>query len=225
MISPDVALPMVMNTIQSQSLVAFGIVLLSIGALFFLWKKNISANVALFLLLFVQFFDVYIFGFEQNNGRTNPQAYFSERKQLIQILKDESKEELFRINARVRGTLLMDRNQGMIDRIFLMEGYTPLAMQRVLPIAPTSDISYEMLNTKYRLKIDTMRIRGQLQRRMGLAVDPLYLPRAFFVYNAKVFSTAQEESLYLSNPAFNPREVVTLEESPGTTFEDRKSVV
>lgn len=199
---------------SSQSIVSSGVVLLSAGALLLLERRKVAPALAVAAVFGVQFIDMSIFGYEQNNGTINPEEYFNQRQELIAGFREESKEGLFRINMRNGSAMLLDRNQGMIDDIFLMEGYTQLALLRRAPPAATPDKGYELMNTKYRLRVDTVVAQGRRALQMRLAVDSACLPRAFLVYRAEVFATAAQESLYLAADQFDPRRSVALEERP-----------
>jgi hypothetical protein len=204
---------------QSQVIGSFTIVLLCCAVMFFLWKKN--ASLFFVLLLFVmQFVDIAIFGFLQNNGTTSPNQYFTQRERLVNFLKEEGKKNYFRVNARNRGTVIVDRNQGMLDQIFLMEGYTPLALQRVLPPVANPDDGYRLLNTRFRVKFDTVMVGTQPRSQMRFVNDSIFFPRAFFVYKSRVFSSEKDESLFIANKNFDPREHVVLTENPNVLLED-----
>ncbi len=205
--SSRIALPVAYDIAQSQTLISTIIVFVSLSILFLLWRRKLSSTFGIVLLFLVQFLDMYIFGFDQNNGKINPDEHFNQRAELIQMWKEEGKSEYFRINMRNSNMILLDRNQGMMDKIFLLEGYSQLGLQWRYPVGMRS---YDLLNAKYRLKLDTVSVQGQLRLQSRLAVDSTYVPRAFFVYNYKTFSTAQQESLFICSSQFDPRYVVTL---------------
>jgi len=170
------------------------------------------APLLLLLLLLWQFADLYVFGYQQNNGRVNPGAYFDQQRPLIDRLVQEGREEYFRVNARNPQGMLFDRNQGMIDPIFLTEGYTQLALKRRFPPASSPEAMYRLLNVRYRLQTDTIMQGGRGRLRFRLAEDTLHLPRAFFVYRTEVFTSEEAGAASMSRPGFDPREVAALEE-------------
>jgi hypothetical protein len=108
--------------------------------------------------------------------------------------------------------MLLDRNQGLIDNLFLTEGYTQLALKRRFPPAPTIEGTYRLLNTKYRLRTDTVYQQGRGRLRFSLARDSVYLPRAFVVTRYIVTNSPEEQSALMSGPAFDPAQVAALEE-------------
>ncbi|MBM4166184.1 MAG: YfhO family protein [Ignavibacteria bacterium] len=218
-LSPQESFSLAFLVAQSQAIGSLIIALLCCAVLFLLWKKNTS-RFFIALLFVLQFIDFAVFGFLQNNGKTSPKQYFTQRERLVSFLKEEGKKNYFRVNARNRGTVIIDRNQGMLDQIFLMEGYTPLALQRVLPPVANPDDGYRLLNTRFRVKIDTVMVGTQGRPQMRFVNDSIFFPRAFFVYKSRVFSSEHDESLFVASKNFSPREHVVLTESPNVTIED-----
>jgi len=215
--SPQAAFPVAYEIAQSQTLISAAIVLGTLLILFLFLKSKLTTTSAVVLLFAAQFLDMYIFGFSQNNGTINPDDHFNQRANLIAQWKEEGKSEYFRINMRNSYAMLLDRNQGMIDRIFLLEGYSQLALQWRFPPGRRM---HELLNTKYLVKTDTVLIQNQPRLQTSLAVDSAYLPRAFFVYNYKTFTTVRQESLFIASNQFDPRKIVTLRESLGVELKD-----
>jgi hypothetical protein len=213
--------PLAVKTATSQTTNALIVVLFSCTILFFVWKKKLPLRFGAILILVMQFLDMSVFGFAQNNGKINPEEYFTQRATLVSQLKEEAKQDYFRINSRNRSTTLFDRNQGMLDNIFLMEGYTPLALQRIFPPAKNVEQSFQLMNVKYRLQLDTVRAGNQLRQAMRFAIDSMQLPRAFFVYDSRIFSSAAQESIFLCSDEFEPRVMITLSEKPAEQIPDK----
>ncbi len=191
--------------VADNTLLGMIMMLIACGIFFAYLRKTISLSTLLVLLILLHFIDMNIFGFEQNNGQTNPDTYYSRGADLVNMMKEEGKTEYFRINTRLGGAMLLDRNQGMVDRIFTLEGYTPLALQRNYPVGPSS---YDVLNAKYRIRIDTA------SQTMGIQQAANYTPRAFLVTNIKVFSREADERSYMESGMFKPLQEVLLEEDP-----------
>jgi hypothetical protein len=185
---------------------SFLVIAFSVGAL--VWMIRARSLLSGFALVAVLFVDLYLFGADQNNGKTDPTEYFAQTRQLVDFLKREGEHELFRVNTRNSQGMIMDRNQGMIDRIFMMEGYTPLALQRtIIPIAVNR--FFDLENVKYETVTEG--------NRLALVPNPTYLPRVFMVY--RVHTERSEDSLlaYMNSDAFDERTTAALEEAyPGT---------
>ncbi len=187
---------------------AFIIVALSLGVL--VWLVRSRTQTAAFAAIAVVFVDLYLFGADQNLGKINPTEYFQEAKPIVTFLKRDGEHEFFRVNTRNPQGMIMDRNQGMVDRIFSMEGYTPLALQRTI-MPGSTEMYFDLENVKYKTVTQG--------NRLALVANPTYLPRAFMVY--RTHSAPSEDSLvaYMSSPAFDERSIAALEEPapPGFT--------
>jgi hypothetical protein len=212
--SPAAAFALARGIARDQTLLAAGFAVLTAGGAFLLWTRKFSARLALLFLAGALFADLYAFGYDQNNSKNNIGEYFARRAGLINQLKKEGESELFRVNSRNPAGMILDRNQGMVDRIFLLEGYTQLSLKRVYPPAASSDAMYRLMNAKYRLFMDTVMQNGRAGVRSRFGVDSLYLPRAFLVYDARVCSSPEEASAVMSDRSFNPRDAVILEDRP-----------
>ncbi len=187
------------------------LVLVGSGAVLFLViAKGYASRVSGLLLVGMFLVDMFVFGGNQNNGSINPGEYFRRRSDLVEFFKKEGEKELFRVNTRnARGLLPgWDRNQGMIDRIFTMEGYTPLALQRAYAPLSSNDQSFDLLNVKYKTVFDER--TGQ----QTLVEHTTRLPRAFFVYDVHVTRTEEELLAYLKSPEFDHRTTAVLEKPP-----------
>ncbi|HXG00852.1 MAG TPA: YfhO family protein [Bacteroidota bacterium] len=196
------------------------VLLLSIIAVYLVVDRKLSARTAGLGLVIVFCVDMFVFGGSQNNGAVNPTEYFRQRRDLVEQFKREGEKEFFRVNTRNAHGLLpgWDRNQGMVDRIFTMEGYTPLALQRAYAPLASNDQSFDLLNVKYKTVFD------EHTGRQTLVEHATRLPRAFFVYAVHVTTTEEELLAYLKSPAFDHRTVAVLEEQPSFTLSSPASV-
>jgi hypothetical protein len=101
----------------------------------------------------------------------------------------------------------------MVDRIFLMEGYTPLSLQRIYPPAQDWSKLCDLMNARYRVSVD------QAARAMRLERATTYLPRAFVVYDARVMHDSLVKP-FMEQASFNPARTVVLEEPPALSAAD-----
>ena len=190
------------------------VVVISFGVL--LWLIQSRTIIAGIVLTGVLFFDLYSFGADQNNNKTNPTEYFSQAANIVGFLKREGEHELFRVNTRNSQGLIMDRNQGMVDRIFSMEGYTPLALHRtIMPIQPDRFLGLE--NVKYK----TVTVGNKL----SLVPNPSYLPRAFMVYRTHLSTSEDSLVAYMSGSDFNGKTIAALEAPIPGGFQEDTSIV
>jgi uncharacterized membrane protein YfhO len=203
----------IMNIARSQSnvMLAFTTIL---GIIIFIFSRSkISTLFFTALILLIQFIDMHNFGFNFNNGKVSPTDYYNRSERLTTYFKKEGEKEYFRINSRQGGNMLLDRNQGMVDRIFLMEGYTPLSLQRAFTIGSSWDKICDLHNAKYRIQID------EQKQTMELMQSTTYLPRAWFVYDYKIINDNEMIKEFMLQPEFDPSRVVVLEEEPNFTPE------
>jgi hypothetical protein len=94
----------------------------------------------------------------------------------------------------------------------MMEGYTPLALQRVYPPVRSPDRLFNMLNVKYRT------VTNEAQRSLALAPRSGYLPRAFMVYAFRVVPDENALVAGLNSTDFDPARTALLETDPGRTL-------
>jgi hypothetical protein len=180
-------------------------VLVSSGTLLMLRLKNgwLARGVIVFPAVF--FIDMLVFGADQNTSSTNPSDYFHRADPLVRFLRNDMKYDLFRVNTRNEHGMIMDRNQGMMNRIFTLEGYTPLVLQRAIP-PYTDNQKFDLLNVKYRTSFD--RRNGTL----SLIPHPTYMPRAYFLYDVRVARTDEELAAAFRDSSWNHTTTAILEE-------------
>lgn len=191
--------------VRKELAIALVTIIPTVIAFFALIRRSMPAGIIGLLLVAITFFDLSIVGSEQNTAPQNPEEHFAQASQLVGFLK--SQPELFRVNTRNAQGMIMDRNQGLMDRVFTMEGYTPLMPARVFPPAATADNFYDLLNIKYYLQTDS--VRGTI----GLKERPGYLQRAYLVFTTSVARNEDEVRARMTAPAFNPRVEAVVEDS------------
>ncbi len=196
--------PAIGEAMRKEAHWALLFVLASAGSLLALRAGRVKASAALVLpLVFAA--DMFVFGGDQNTSATNPTDYFHRADPLVRFLHNDMKSGLFRVNTRNENGMIMDRNQGMVDRIFTLEGYTPLVLQRALPPC-SDDRKFDILNVKYRTAFD--RQRGTL----SLVPHPTYMPRAYFLYDVRVARTEGELAAALADSGWDQRKTAILEQ-------------
>lgn len=205
--------PQTLATVKRDTFASLTILLLSCGLVYGIIQRASWKRWAGPALIVVFFGDMLLFGGEQNNATLNPAEYFSRAEPIVRFLKKEGQNEIFRVNTRNPQGMIMDRNQGMIDRIFMMEGYSPLALQRLQAPLASGDDMFDLLNVKYRTVTD------EQARALNLALHPTYFPRAFFLYRLHVVHNEEELLAYLKSPEFDHRTIAVLEKDPGRTLE------
>jgi hypothetical protein len=203
---PFLANPRVASIVQRDMFVGIAFLLAAGGLVLYALGKRPSAAWPVILLLCILFLDMSWFGGTQPLSPTNPSEYFSRSRRLVESLKKE--EGLFRVSTRTAGGMVMDRNQGMIDRLFTMEGYTPLALRRRFPPLASADQVNDLMNVKYKTVTDE-------GGRINFVRHPTYLPRAFMVHRMVVARDDSDCVRTLADPEFDYRSVAVFEGDPG----------
>jgi hypothetical protein len=168
-------------------------------------------------LVVVLFLDLALFGGDQNDGTVNPLAYFGQARPLVDFIKKDSGGELVRVNMRNQQGMLMDRNQGLMDRIMLMEGYTPLVLKRYLPLGHDWSQICDMMNAKYRVATDEEHHTLRLER------ATTYLPRAYMIYDVRVIPDSASIAHFMQGIEFDPSRMAVAELNPGIPRGDSSS--
>jgi hypothetical protein len=171
-----------------------------------LLSARMSSALCVAAVSLMQYADMTSFGFNLNNGQSSIDDYYREGRSIVPQLREEGRRELFRVTVRKDQILLMDRNQGMVDRVFLTEGYTPLALRRNLPPARDWDATYDLLNSKHRIEVN------ERAQQMSIRTVDTYLPRAFVVHEARVMQGDSAAAAFMRSADFNPWKMIVLED-------------
>jgi hypothetical protein len=206
---PFLSTPAVNAKVRNDLNVSIVVVLLSAALIVWLIIRGSSLRWGFWGLLGVTFFDLLLFGGSQNNAKLNPTDYFRRPQEIIRYIRQMGGPEYFRVNTRNERGMIMDRNQGMVDRLFMMEGYTPLALQRVYPPVTSPERMLNLLNVKFRT------VNSEAERSIALAPHTGYLPRAFMAYELRVIPDEKALAAELNSESFDPALTALLETDPG----------
>ena len=205
---PDQRIAQQAHSIATSEATGSLMIILALCAIVWLRSRGtLSVPLTLILLFGTQFVDIHSFGFDQNNGKVNPKEYFASSSNIVGFIKQEGQKEFFRVNSRSGGTMMVDRNQGMVDRVFLLEGYSALVFRRLYPPAKDREHANDLLNVKYYVVIN------EAQRQMSLGRSATYLPRAFVVFDDSVMTDESAISSFMQSDTFDPGRTVVLEEA------------
>jgi hypothetical protein len=183
--------------------------LCSAALVFWLILRGSSLRWAGWGLIGLTFIDLMFFGGTQNNAKVSPADYYRRPQEIIRYIRESGRGEYFRVNTRNESGMIMDRNQGMMDRLFMMEGYTPLALQRVYPPIASPDRMLNMLNVKFRT------VTNEARQSLSLAPRTGYLPRAWMTYDVRVVPGEKDLAGVLNSDGFDPARTALLESDPG----------
>lgn len=191
--------------VRRELLAAAVTVAVCTGLLIALVRNTKAAGLIGLALAVVTFADLYRVGAEQNTSPQNPEDHFARARPVVEYIRGQ--EGLFRVNTRNSQGMIMDRNQGLMDRIFTMEGYTPLVLQRIFPPANSQEAYFDLLNIRYYTYTDT--VRGTI----GLRERPDYLQRAYVVHTTLTARNEEEVRAAMTAPSFDPRRMAVVEDS------------
>jgi hypothetical protein len=181
------------------------LLLLSLGAVFLHALRPGARALVTTLSLLLVFADLYAFGHRFNESPTRPDEYPYTTRAAVEPLLREAAVEPFRINVRRDNAILIGRNQGNLDRIELLEGYTPLKLSRFISFAIPEARLHDLMNVKYRLNA-----AGR-----GLEPNPTMLPRARMVYRYQAASSDSAALRLLRDDSFDHRSIAVVETAPG----------
>lgn len=214
-----------------DEIISFGTIALTIAVIayaiaFIVNWKLINPSVAGLLFIALAFIDLYVVGVKFNQSPTNPATVYELKPDLKALLTPKSKEDLYRVNTRIYkpvSFMSMQRNQGMIDRIHMVEGYNPLVLERAGVPVPDTKVAYDLYNVKYEIKVDLEKGSWAYSQRDST------LPRAWLVYDSKILDPAEVKNFMQKNN-FDYRSSVILEEKldlalPGKNADTTGTVV
>lgn len=182
---------------------------------FFTSKGKIKPEIAGLVLLVIAFVDLHTQGASFNSSKKDPADYYSLQPELKERLTPDAPENIFRVNMRLYQPryMAMQRNQGMVDRIMLVEGYNPLILERVNPPVSSRDELNAIFNVRYEIGIDTLNRRYQFLER------DYFFPRAWLVYRA-VKSEPENVDKIIREKNYDLRKIAVIEEDPGIEISD-----
>lgn len=173
------------------------------------------------LFFLIAFFDLFIVGANFNRNPNDPEKIYELKPELRAMLTAKPPKELFRVNMRVYDPvrfMAMQRNQGLIDNIMLIEGYNPLILERVLPPVNDTKTVMDLYNVRYEVKVDLEKGTWAFVERNN------YFPRAWLVGNYFLTDNANITKFMKQNSIDYSRNVV-LEEKIDFTSSNADSVI
>ncbi|MBI5404539.1 MAG: YfhO family protein [Ignavibacteriae bacterium] len=201
--------------IKGQYLSFFIFMVASSSVIYFYLTDKIKLKAFIVLLLLITASDIYFNWYEQNNGSTNPEILFNQRKQKEEEFKNELKSEIFRVNMREHPyPAYYQRNGGMISRIPFLEGYGALILDKYIPInktEPGSTQTHDIMNVKY--KLEPASLKSGNPNNYKFFVNASYLPKARMFYDAKYFEEKDSVALknYMAGKDFDLHKTIVIE--------------
>ncbi len=185
------------------------LILLGFSVATLLWLRRQPQQIAPYLTLAgLLFVDLYLFGHGFHLGTTDPRRYLA-RNHWIRVFQEAQARHHTRVSIRAPGHILLPRNIGSLHRIYTLEGYNPLILERYSRIKQRGQVPRERVLDLYSAEFAPDPAQGY----RTFAQRTSYLPRAYVLFRYQVVDTAQALRL-LRSPAFDPRRQVLLEQPP-----------
>lgn len=195
------------NNAIKQSLIFIG---LSTATLILIWltiRYRKLRTLFAGLLLALTFFDLYHFGHQFNLGIIAPEQFYP-RRPFIDHLVQESKDTPFRINARTGQYMILQRNEGLLWQLELLEGYTPLKLTDFATFDIPQERKNNLLNVRYQIAVDSV------NRTARLEYNSEALPRVWLADSCVIIPDHKRILNLLANPDFDYTRIVVLEKKP-----------
>jgi|YNPMSStandDraft_2_1061718.scaffolds.fasta_scaffold00273_7 hypothetical protein len=203
--------PLVANdVIKDSGSFALVLILIVVTLGILLNRAVLPPAVAGAIISILCFIDLYLVGAEFNRNPNNPEKAYELKPELKAMLTPKPPNEIFRVSSRLYEPIrfmAMQRNQGLIDGIMLIDGYNPLILERVLPPLNSTAQVNDLYNVRYEVKVDLE--KGT----WGFFERSSYLPRAWFVDSSIVVSEKNIHDFMRKNQ-FDYRKTVVLEKQP-----------
>lgn len=193
---------------QESAILSLFFIIVLLVIVYLAQKRILSHTIAGVIFSILAFSDLYINGNKFNSNSKNPAETFVIDSKFQELFSPKSINEQFRVNTRLYQPryMAMNRNQGMISNIQLIEGYNPLILDRVLPPLPDRNSVNEMYNVKYEIAIDSIAKEPRFFERKS------FMPRAWLVTKAHILNEEQiKESM--KSQKFNLKKEVILEKN------------
>ena len=189
------------------------------------FRKKLSGRQTGIIIMGLAMADLLVFGYGFAAADTDPRSLYA-KSRTIEELQAQQAVEYFRTNSRDShpGTddlggpnMVFFKNQGSVNRIFLMEGYNPLRLKREL--VNRKEKTLDILNVKYTVRVD------ERSRSMGLFLRPAYFPRCRVVHDYVVETQEDDILPRLYDPSFDHQKTIILEENPAIAISSGRHCV
>ncbi len=173
-------------------------------------RAVISPSLAGIALSTLAFIDLFLVGASFNRNPDNPEKAYELKPELKAMLVPNPPKDIFRVSMRLYEPIrfmAMQRNQGLLDNVMLIEGYNPLILERVLPPSSNAKTTLDLCNVKYEVKVDLDKGTWAFVERPG------FYPRIWLVSDYYVVES-DKVSDFMKNNNLDYLKVVILEKQP-----------
>lgn len=185
------------NQSQSVSLSILPFILLLIVgiSIFGVYKFKINRYVIFGIIAITLFIELYFQGVGFIQSKVNPKTTYELPDETLKAFRPVSNNsDQFRVKTRIYSPsfMAMNRNQGMVSKIYQLEGYNPLVLNNASLPVPWEKV-FELLNVRYDIQIDPQ--TGQpgfveITKRHG---------NAWFVRNARYVELEKAKDYFSKN--------------------------
>ncbi len=188
----------------SYSVLSFIIILVGSLSLIAVYKFKLHKVAVFAILLISLFIEIYVQGVGFIQSKVNPKTNYELPDETLRAFNPEnSRSDQFRVKTRIYSPsfMAMNRNQGMVSRIYQLEGYNPLVLNNAsLPVH--WEQVFQLLNVRYDITIDPS--TGQ----PGFVEIFDRFGSAWFVKKVKYVKLDQFKDYYYKNKVDFRKEVV-----------------
>ena len=197
------------SPIQTYGLTALIMITIAFTILTLISRKKLNPALGGILLIVAIFIDLTMTRYSFNVSLDNPIKKYEVPANLKAKFTPAGIDDLFRVSVRLYNpsVIAMQRNQGLIDRMMLEEGYNPLVLEKSRPPVISKDVYHDLNNVRYELAIDSAAGTTFFKERKT------YFPRAWIVHNAMQFNPSEvKEKMEKNN--YDYKTTAIIEETP-----------
>ncbi|MFO7649795.1 MAG: YfhO family protein [bacterium] len=188
--------------------IALGLIALAVAWLWLAGRRVRGSPAAGVLAVALVMLDLAWFGWSFSRGPAGPNDIY-QRNTLVRTLQDAARTHVFRVNARIGFDMVLEVNEGMVNGIEQLEGFTPLRLADYTALDQISlDRRTMLLNAVWRLRIDSA--AGV----MTLDTNPQALPRARMFHRWTVEPDRDRALALLGDSLFDLHAALTLDADP-----------
>lgn len=188
----------------SQSVLPFALILIFFLSLIAVYKLKLTKSIFFGIIAVTLFAELYFQGNGFIQSKIDPKTYYQLPEETASAFKPPTTDsDQFRVKTRIYqpSFMAMNRNQGMISRIYQLEGYNPLVLNNASLPVPWEQV-FALLNVRYDIQIDPQ--TGQprfveITNRNG---------NAWFVNKAKYVDKNKSKEFFANNQVDFIKEVI-----------------
>lgn len=140
----------------SLSILPFIMLLIVAISIFGIYKYKVNRIIIFGIIITALFIELYFQGVGFIQSKVNPKTIYELPEETLKAFRPDSKHsDQFRVKTRIYSPsfMAMNRNQGMVSRIYQLEGYNPLVLNNASLPVPWEKV-FELLNVRYDIQID-----------------------------------------------------------------------